>query len=179
MSIESVMPSNHLILYCPLLLLPSIFPSNRVFSNELSFCIRWLGIGASASASVLPKSFQGWFPCVFKPYNLRKISPAEDKARCYIWMKDVLTRSVYTCRLGMGWLRRETSWCLVSIHQLKVKGASFVLFLTPTIFPSLWFPLLERLPRKFPFPLTSPLRHALHMHTPLWILVGCRELGVF
>ena len=35
MSIESVMPSNHLILYCPLLLLPSIFPSIRVFSSEL------------------------------------------------------------------------------------------------------------------------------------------------
>ena len=41
MSIESVMPSNHLILYCPLFLLPSIFPSIRVFSNELAFCIRW------------------------------------------------------------------------------------------------------------------------------------------
>ena len=40
-SIESVMPSNHLILYCPLLLLPSIFPSIRVFSNELVLCIRW------------------------------------------------------------------------------------------------------------------------------------------
>ena len=35
------MPSNHLILYCPLLLLPSIFPSNRVFSNESVLCIRW------------------------------------------------------------------------------------------------------------------------------------------
>ena len=42
MSIESVMPSNHLILYCPPLLLPSIFPSIRVFSNESVFCIRWL-----------------------------------------------------------------------------------------------------------------------------------------
>ena len=41
MSIESVMPSNHLILCCPLLLLPSIFPSIRVFSNELALCIRW------------------------------------------------------------------------------------------------------------------------------------------
>ena len=41
MSIESVMPSHHLILYCPLLLLPSIFPSIRVFSNELAVCIRW------------------------------------------------------------------------------------------------------------------------------------------
>ena len=41
MSIESVMPSNHLILCHPLPLLPSIFPSIRVFSNESVLCIRW------------------------------------------------------------------------------------------------------------------------------------------
>ena len=41
MSIELVMPSNHLILCGPLLLLPSIFPSSRVFSNELALHIRW------------------------------------------------------------------------------------------------------------------------------------------
>ena len=41
MSIESVMPSNHLILYRPLLLLPPIPPSIRVFSNESALCIRW------------------------------------------------------------------------------------------------------------------------------------------
>ena len=41
MSIESVMPSNHLILCCPLLLLPSIFTSIRVFSNESVLCIWW------------------------------------------------------------------------------------------------------------------------------------------
>ena len=41
MSIESVMPSNHLILCCPLLLLPSIFPNIRVFSNESALCMRW------------------------------------------------------------------------------------------------------------------------------------------
>jgi len=41
MSIESVMPSNHLILCCPLLLLPSIFPSIRIFSNESVLHIRW------------------------------------------------------------------------------------------------------------------------------------------
>ena len=40
-SIESVMPSNHLILCCPLHLLPSIFPSIRVFSNESTLRIRW------------------------------------------------------------------------------------------------------------------------------------------
>ena len=41
MSVESLMPSNDLILCCPLLLLPSIFPSIRVFSNESVLCIRW------------------------------------------------------------------------------------------------------------------------------------------
>ena len=41
MSIKLVMPSNHLILCCPLLLLSSIFPSNRLFSNESVFCMRW------------------------------------------------------------------------------------------------------------------------------------------
>ena len=41
MSVESVMPSSHLILCCPLLLLPSIFPRIRVFSNETSLHIRW------------------------------------------------------------------------------------------------------------------------------------------
>ena len=41
MSIELVMPSNHFILCHPLLLLPSIFPSTRVFSTESAFCIRW------------------------------------------------------------------------------------------------------------------------------------------
>ena len=37
----SVMPSNHLILWCPLLLLPSVFPSIRVFSSESALCIKW------------------------------------------------------------------------------------------------------------------------------------------
>ena len=41
MTIESVMPSNHLIFCCPLFLLPSIFPSISVFSNESALCIRW------------------------------------------------------------------------------------------------------------------------------------------
>ena len=53
MSIESLMPPNHLTLCHPLLLLPLIFPSIRVFSKELALHIRWPNIGASASASVL------------------------------------------------------------------------------------------------------------------------------
>ena len=62
MSIESVMPSNHFILCHPLLLLPSIFPNIRVFSNESVLRIRCQSIGVSASASVLPMNIQDWFP---------------------------------------------------------------------------------------------------------------------
>ena len=51
-----------LILCHPLLLPPSIFPSIRVFSNELILCIRWPSIGVSASPSVLPVNIQDWFP---------------------------------------------------------------------------------------------------------------------
>ena len=61
MSIESVMPSSHLILCCPLLLLHSIFPSTRVFSNEVALASGGQSIGTSASASVLPMNIRGWF----------------------------------------------------------------------------------------------------------------------
>ena len=56
-----LMPSNHFILSHPLLL-PSIFPSIRVFYNESALCIRWPSTGVSASASVLPMNNQDWFP---------------------------------------------------------------------------------------------------------------------
>ena len=59
-SIESVMPSNHLIL-CRPLLPSSIFPSIRVFSNESVLRSVGLSIGVSASASVLPPNIQDWF----------------------------------------------------------------------------------------------------------------------
>ena len=62
MSIELMMPSNHLILYHPLLLLPSIFSNIRVFPMSLFFASGGQSIRASASASVLPMNIQGWFP---------------------------------------------------------------------------------------------------------------------
>ena len=62
MSFESVMPSNHLILCCTLPLLPSVFPSIRVFSNESGLHTRWPKYWASASALVLPMKIQDLFP---------------------------------------------------------------------------------------------------------------------
>ena len=78
MSTDLMMPSNHLILCCPLLFLPSIFPSIRVFSNESVLCIRWpvywsFSVSPSneysvlisqcieASVSTLPMNIQYWF----------------------------------------------------------------------------------------------------------------------
>ena len=62
MSTESVMASNHLFLCCPLLLLPSIFPSIRVFPKSWLFTSGGQSIGASASVSVLPMNIQDSFP---------------------------------------------------------------------------------------------------------------------
>ena len=62
MSIESVIPSNHILLYCPLLLLSSIFLSIRVFPVSQFFPSGGWSIGVSASASVLPMNIQDWSP---------------------------------------------------------------------------------------------------------------------
>ena len=61
MPIESVMPYNHLIPCCPLLLLPSIFPSTGDFCNKLAPRIRWPKCWSFNLASVLPMKIQDWF----------------------------------------------------------------------------------------------------------------------
>ena len=61
-SIESVMSSNHLILYRPLLLLPSIFPTIRVISNESVLCIRWPEYWSFSFSISLPMNIQNQFP---------------------------------------------------------------------------------------------------------------------
>ena len=62
MSFKLVMPSNHLILCHPLLLLPAIFPIIRVFTVSQFFTSSGQSIGASPSASVLPMNIQDWYP---------------------------------------------------------------------------------------------------------------------
>ena len=75
MSIEALMPSNHLVLCCPLLLWPSIFPSIRVFSNESALRIRWpkywrfsFSIGPSNESSWLVDQIQ--MDCVCLVYGV-------------------------------------------------------------------------------------------------------------
>ena len=97
MSIESVMPSNHFILCHPLLLLPSIFPSIRVFSNESVLCIRWPKYW-SFSFSISPSNehpgqicfrmdwlellaVQGTLKCVLQHHSSKTSSPVH-QAKC-------------------------------------------------------------------------------------------------
>ena len=79
-TIALVMPSNHLILCCPLLLLPSVFSSIRVFSNELALCIRWpkhwsfsFSISPSGEYSVLISFRIDWFDLLAVQGTLKNI----------------------------------------------------------------------------------------------------------
>ena len=100
MSIESVMPSNHLILCCPLLLLPSIFSSIRVFQMSQFFTSRGQSTGASASASVLPMNIQDWFPLgltgltslQYKGFS-RIFSNTRTGGQCPLWRAHTLPSS--------------------------------------------------------------------------------------
>ena len=80
MSIKSVMPSNHLILCHPLLLLPSIFPSIRVFSNESVLCIRWPNHWSFSFSFSPSKEYPGlisfridWFDLLAVPGTLKSL----------------------------------------------------------------------------------------------------------
>ena len=91
-SIESVMPSNHLILCCPLLLLPSIFPRIRVFSNESVLCIRWpkywsfsFSISLSNEYSVLISFRVDWFDLLVAQGTLKSLFQHHRSKESILW----------------------------------------------------------------------------------------------
>ena len=92
MSIESVMPSNHLILCCPLLLLPSIFPSIRVFSNVSVLCIRWpkywsfsFSISPSNEYSGLISFRMGWLDLLAIQRALKSLLQHHNSKASILW----------------------------------------------------------------------------------------------
>ena len=95
-SIESVMPSNHLILCHPLLLLPSIFPSIRVFfPMSCLFTSGGQRIGASVSASVLPMNIQGWFPLGLTGWISLQSKGLKRLLQHHSWKASILQHSVF------------------------------------------------------------------------------------
>ena len=92
MSIELVMPSNHLILCRPLLLLPSVFPNIRVFSSELVLCIRWpkcwsfsFSISPSSEYSGLISFRMDWLDLLAVQGTLRSLLQHRSSKASVIW----------------------------------------------------------------------------------------------
>ena len=92
MSIESVMPSNHLILCCPLLLPPSIFPSIRAFSNESALRIRWpkywsfiFNISPSSEHSVLISLRIDWLDLLAVQGTLKSLLQPHSSKASILW----------------------------------------------------------------------------------------------
>ena len=101
-SIEVVIPSNHLILCCPLLLSPSIFPSIKVFSSELAVCIKWpkywrfsFSISSSNEYSGLISIRIDWFDLLAVQRTLKSLLLHHSSKASILWlsrlMLDLLT----------------------------------------------------------------------------------------
>ena len=89
MSIESMMPSNHLILYCPHLHLPSILPRIRIFSSKSLLCIRWpkywsfnFSISPSNEYSGLTAFRMDWLDC---PWTLKNLLQHHSSKASVVW----------------------------------------------------------------------------------------------
>ena len=91
MSIELVIPSNHLFLCCPLLLLPSIFSSIRIFSNELAVHIRWPKYWSfSISPSVLISFRTNWLDLLTVQGTLKHLPQHCSSKTSILWKSDFL-----------------------------------------------------------------------------------------
>ena len=121
MSIESVMLSNHLILCRPLLLLPSIFPNIRVFSNESVLCIRWpkcwsfsLNISPSNEHPVLISFRMDWLDLLAVQGTLRSLlqhhSSKASILQCSAFFIVQLSHPYMTTGKTIALTRRDLCW---------------------------------------------------------------------
>ena len=148
-SIALVMPSNHLILCHPLLLLPSIFPSIRVFSNELAHCIRWpnywsfsFSISPSTEYSALISFKIDWFDLPAVQGTLKSFLQHHSSKASILWLSAffmVLLSQSYVSLLESSdyWKHHSlTLWAFVSkvmsllFNTLSRFVITFLLFLT-------------------------------------------------
>ena len=143
MSIESVMPSSHLILCFPFILLPSIFPSIRVFSNELALCIRWpkywsfsFSISPSNGYSGLISFRIDWYD-LLEAQGTLKSSPAP-KFKSIILALSLLYGTTLTSVMTTG---KNIALTL----QIPVSKVMFLLFNTLSRFAIIFLPRSKRL----------------------------------
>ena len=119
MSIKSVMPSSYLILCCPLLLLPSIFPSIRVFSNESILCIRWPK-SWSISFSISPSnesrliSFRiEWFDLLAVQGTLKSLLQHHSSKASILWLSAIFIVQLSHPYMTTGKTIALTRWMFV------------------------------------------------------------------
>ena len=173
-SIESVMPSNHLILCLLLLLLPSIFPSIRVFSNESALSIRWPEYWSfSFSISPLPLiSFRtDWFDLLAVPWTLKSL---------LLYRSSLEFPPAPACRPSWRWdPRKPSDLCVLVIHNVKAgvggRGGQVNYFLPFSLVPSRvrWVLCLEGLLCHHPSPfLHLCLPVGVHPTRLSWVVKG-------
>ena len=126
MSIESVM--NYLILYCPLLLLPSSFPSIRVFPKSQLFAVGGQNIGALASPSVYPMDIWNWFP-----FYLLVVQGTLKSLFHHHSLKEhnlILVLTIWWCpRVGLSLgLLEKGVWCDQCVLLTKLCWPCFILY---------------------------------------------------
>ena len=119
MSIGSVMPSNHLIFCCPLLLLPSTIPSVRVFSNELALHIRWLkywsfSISPSNEQSGLISFRIDWFDLLSAPGTLKNLLQHHSSKASILWSSTFFIVQLAHPYMTTGKTIALTVWTFVS-----------------------------------------------------------------
>ena len=120
MSVESVMPSNHLILFHPLLLLPSIFPSIRVFSNESALRIRWpkywsfsFSISPSSEHSGLISFRMDWFDLLVVQETLKSLLQHHSSKSSILWRSAFLIVQLSHPYMTTGKIIALTRWTFV------------------------------------------------------------------
>ena len=120
MSIESVMPSNHLILCHPLLLLPSIFPSIRVFSNESALHIRWpkywsfsFSISPSNEHPTLISFRMDWLDLLAVQGTLKSLLQHHSSKASILWRSALFTVQLSHPYMTTGKIIALTRWTFV------------------------------------------------------------------
>ena len=137
MSIKSVMPSNHLILCCLLLILPSIFPSIRVCSNESVLCIMWpkywsFSISPSSEYSGLISFRIDWFDLAFQGTLKSLLQHHNSKSsilQCLAFFKAQLLHPYMTTRKTIAWtiqtfVSKVMSLPFFFLHYLFIFGGA-------------------------------------------------------
>ena len=140
MSVELVMPSHHLILYCPLLLLTSIFPSIRVFPNESVLCFRWpkyqsfnLNISPSNVHSGLISFRMNWLDLLAVKGTLKSLLQHHSSKAPILWCSVFLIVQLSHPYMTAGKTIALTRWTFVGIF---IEGFHLILPRGTAIFDS-------------------------------------------